>query len=342
MKVSDFDYELPSKFIAQTPMEPRDHSRLMVLHRTRKSIEHCLFYEIINYLRPGDVLVLNDSRVIPARLFGYTEDGSKVEVFLLRRVGDGLWETLVRPGKKFGVGVKMRIGGGQGNLQVIAQVIDKGKTGLRIIHFSAEGLLTGLGEVPLPPYIKVPLAVPDRYQTIYAKAEGSVAAPTAGLHFTHRLLLELERKGIKLVYVTLHIGLDTFRPVRVDDPKEHPIHQEYGIVSEEAAVSLNQARRDGKRIVVVGTSTVRLLEAAAQEANDTKLQPFSGWVSLLILPGYEFRLIEAMVTNFHLPRSTLLLLVSALAGREFILQAYEEAKSEGYRFYSFGDAMLIM
>ena len=343
MKISDFDYQLPPDFIAQTPTEPRDHSRLMVLNRVQKSMEHYLFYEITNYLRSGDVLVLNDSRVIPARLFGYTEDSSKVEVFLLRRVGNGLWETLVRPGKKFGVGVKVRIGNcGQGKSQTVARVTDMAEAGLRTIHFSDEALLANLGEVPLPPYIKLPLAIPERYQTVYAKVEGSVAAPTAGLHFTHQLLIELERKGIRLVFVTLHIGLDTFRPVRVDDPKEHPIHQEYGIVSKETAVSVNQARKDGKRIVAVGTSTVRLLEVAAQKVDNVEFLPFSGWVSLFILPGYRFRAIDAMVTNFHLPRSTLLLLVSAFGSREFILQAYEEAKRQGYRFYSFGDAMLIL
>jgi len=288
-------------------------------------------------------LVLNDSRVIPARLFGHTEDGAKVEVFLLRRVGDGLWESLVRPGKKFSVGMKIKMGNcRQDKSQVIAQVMDIREAGLRIIHFSDETLLADLGEVPLPPYIKVPLAIPERYQTVYAKVEGSVAAPTAGLHFTNQLLTELKRKGVRLAYVTLHIGLDTFRPVRAEEPREHPIHQEYGIVSKETVTSLNQARNGGKRIVAVGTSTVRLLEAAAQATQGTELHPFSGWVSLLILPGYRFRITDAMVTNFHLPRSTLLLLVSAFGGKGFILQAYEEAKREGYRFYSFGDAMLVL
>lgn len=343
MKVSEFDYHLPPQFIAQTPVEPRDHSRLMVLNRARGSVEHCFFYEIVNHLKSGDLLVLNDSRVIPARLFGHTEGGSRVEVFLLRRLGDGLWETLARPGRRLGVGVRIRIGGeGQSKPEMIAQVMEKGEAGLRIIYFSDEGLLGDFGEVPLPPYIKVPLAAPERYQTVYAKAEGSVAAPTAGLHFTHQLLKELERKGIQLVFVTLHIGLDTFRPVRVDDLREHPIHREYGVLGEEAATSLNQAKKEGRRVVAVGTSTVRLLEMAAGAAVGTDLQPFSGWVSLFILPGYQFRLTDAMVTNFHLPRSTLLLLVSAFAGREFILQAYEEAKRQSYRFYSFGDAMLIL
>ncbi len=342
MKISDFDYTLLPEFIAQTPTEPRDHSRLMVLDRAQKSIEHCSFYEIVDFLKPGDVLVLNDSRVIPARLFGQTEDKSKVEIFLLRRIGDGLWESLVRPGKRLDVGVKVSIGDERGKAQVIAEVMDTGEAGLRAIYFSDEAMLANLGEVPLPPYIKVPLAIPERYQTVYAKTEGSVAAPTAGLHFTHRLLKELEKRGIKLVFVTLHIGLDTFRPVRVDNPEEHLIHQEYGVVTGETAIYLNQARRDGKRIVAVGTSTVRLLEEVAQKAKSTELGPFSGWVNLLILPGHEFRLVDAMVTNFHLPRSTLLLLVSAFTGREFILQAYEEAKRQNYRFYSFGDAMLIL
>lgn len=342
MKISDFDYSLPSEFIAQTPVEPRDHSRLMVLDRARNSWEHCLFYQIGDYLHPGDVLIFNDSRVMPARLLGNTESGSRVEIFLLRRLGDGVWETLVRPGKRLGVGVKVRVvKPSTPELTVVGEVIDRANTGTRIVRFSNEELLPRLGEVPLPPYIKAPLTDPERYQTIYAKVEGSVAAPTAGLHFTSRLLRELEAKGIQFAFVTLHIGLDTFRPIREDDFSQHSIHREYGVLNQETAHLLNQAKRDGRRIIAVGTSTVRLVEAGARRLKG-ELQPFSDWISLFIFPGYNFCFIDAMVTNFHLPRSTLLLLVSAFAGRDLILQAYEEAKRQNYRFYSFGDCMLIL
>jgi len=342
MKTNDFDYQLPAELIAQTPVEPRDQSRLMVLRRTDGSMEHHHFHEIVDYFHSGDTVVLNNSRVIPARVLG-RKSGSdtKVEILLLRRVDDSLWEILVRPGKKVGVGSKIRIadesvGIGQ---ELVAEVVGQGEGGIRIIHLQDESLLEKFGQVPLPPYIHTPLAEPERYQTVYAEISGSVAAPTAGLHFTPRLLNKLQEKGVRLAFITLHIGLDTFRPVRVDDPSQHPIHKEYGELSSEVAAMLNQTKNQGKRIIAVGTSTVRLLEAVSQAGN---IQPFSGWVDLFILPGHRFRATDVMVTNFHLPRSTLLMLVSAFAGRDLILGAYEQAKDLGYHFYSFGDAMLIL
>ena len=341
MKISDFDYQLPPEFIAQTPVEPRDQSRLMVLHRANSSIEHHYFHEVIDYLHSGDTLVFNNSRVIPARLLGQKSDSvTKVELLLLRRLDNGTWETLVHPGKKVTVGDKINITNkpGEADEGMTAEVLERGENGIRVVRFSSESLLEQLGRVPLPPYIHVPLAEPERYQTVYAKVKGSVAAPTAGLHFTPRLLKKLQQKGIQFTFVTLHIGLDTFRPVRVDDPHHHPIHKEYGELSPKTATLLNQAKKQGKRIVAVGTSTVRLIEAATQA---DAIQPFTGWIDLFILPGYRFRITDTIITNFHLPRSTLLMLVSAFAGREFILRAYEQARSLGYRFYSFGDCMII-
>lgn len=342
MKTSDFDYHLPPELIAQTPIEPRDKSRLMVLHRANSSIEHRHFYEIANYLQSGDTMVFNNSRVIPARILGRKEDsGTGVEILLLRRLDNSLWETLVRPGRKAVVGAKIKIAGKLDDVytEITAEVLEYGESGTRVMRFSDENLLEKLGQVPLPPYIHIPLADPERYQTVYAKINGSAAAPTAGFHFTPLLFDKLQRKGVNLAFVTLHIGLDTFRPVRVDDPKRHLIHKEFGAVSLETAAILNQTKNEGKKIVAVGTSTVRLIEAATR-ANI--VQPFASWVDLFILPGHRFCMTDAMVTNFHLPRSTLLMLVSAFAGRAFILQAYEQAKSLGYRFYSFGDAMLIL
>ena len=345
MKVSDFDYQLPPELIAQTPTEPRDHCRLMILNRADSSIEHHHFYDIIDYLSPGDILVFNDSRVIPARLFGKRESGGKVEILLLRRLENGLWETLVRPGRKVKLGTKLEIRdesteGSQPG--VSAKVLDQGEAGIRFIRFSDERLLEKLGEVPLPPYIHTPLTEPERYQTVYARVKGSAAAPTAGLHFTPQLLKKLEQKGVQLAFVTLHLGLDSFRPVRVDDPRQHPIHKECGELSPEVALMLSQAKKAGQRIIAVGTSTARLLEAAAQGKKGFELEPFSGWVDLFILPGYQFRVVDTLITNFHLPRSTLIMLVSAFAGREFIFTAYEEAMRLNYRFYSFGDAMLVL
>ncbi len=342
MKTSDFDYHLPPEFIAQTPVEPRDQSRLMVLHRLDGSIEHHRFYDVVNYLQSGDILVLNNSRVIPARLMG-RKNGSNtnVEILLLRRLENNVWETLVRPGRKVTTGTQIKISSGPDTAEegINAEVLEQAEDGIRLIRFSDDSLLEGFGRVPLPPYIHTPLADAGRYQTVYAEINGSVAAPTAGLHFAPRLLNELQKKGVQLAFITLHIGLDTFRPVRVDDPGQHNIHREYGELSSEVAILLNQTKRQGKKVIAVGTSTVRMLEAAALSGT---VQPFSGWVDLFILPGHRFRVTDAMVTNFHLPRSTLLMLVSAFAGKDFIWQAYEQAKNFSYRFYSFGDAMLIL
>lgn len=342
MQTSDFDYSLPSILIAQTPMEPRDHSRLMVLHRAEHLIEHRHFYNIVDYLEKDDVVVLNDSRVIPARLLGQKSGTStKVELLFLRRLGEKLWEALARPGKKLPVGTAIQMAGSSGkvNETLTAEVIRCGENGIKVVRLSDNVDLRRIGQVPLPPYIHTALADPDRYQTVYARVNGSVAAPTAGLHFTSRLLERLESKGVKTAFVTLHIGLDTFRPVRAADPRQHPIHTEYGEVSSETATLINHARNMGKRIIAVGTSTVRLLESSGRVGS---IHPSAGWVKLLILPGYEFKVINAMVTNFHLPRSTPLMLVSAFAGREFLLAAYKEAVAQCYRFYSFGDAMLIL
>jgi S-adenosylmethionine:tRNA ribosyltransferase-isomerase len=342
MKTSDFDYCLPPELIAQTPLEPRDRSRLMVLHRSGHAIEHRRFYEIMNYVESGDALVLNDTRVIPARIIGQKYNSqTKVEILLLRRLEGNVWETLVRPGRKLIAGTRITIAGVHhaGSEEIEAEVLEQREDGIRTIRFSDGNLIETLGQVPLPPYIHTPLANPERYQTIYAQSNGSAAAPTAGLHFTSKLLDELHEEGVRLAFVTLHIGLDTFRPVRVEGPSEHVIHKEYGELNPEVATLLNQTKKQGKRIIAVGTSTVRLIEAAAQSG---KVKPFSGWVDLFILPGYRFRVTDAMVTNFHLPRSTLLMLVSAFAGKDFILSAYEQAKGINYRFYSFGDAMLIL
>ena len=340
MKTSDFNYQLPPELIAQTPVEPRDKSRLMVLQRNTGSIEHRSFLDILEYLERGDTLVFNDSRVIPARLSGRKGE-SAVEVLLLRRVGNQLWETLVRPGKKVKAGMSITVAtefvenGQELNIEIIEQRDD----GIRLVNVSDETLLEQLGKVPLPPYIHTPLAEQERYQTVYSRVKGSVAAPTAGLHFTPHLLSIIQQKGINLAFVTLHIGLDTFQPVRVEDPKAHPIHKEYGDLNKETADLLNKTRKKGKQIVVVGTSTVRLLEASSQSGT---FQPLSDWIDLFILPGYAFQATDALITNFHLPRSSLLMLVSAFTGRELILKAYEVAKDQRYRFYSFGDAMLIL
>jgi S-adenosylmethionine:tRNA ribosyltransferase-isomerase len=342
MKTSDFDYHLPPELIAQIPLEPRDQSRLMVLRRCDGSIEHRRFYEIIDYLENGDTMVFNNSRVIPARIMGQKHNSqTKVELLLLRRLGNNIWETLVRPARKVTPGTEIRIAGAPhaADEEMNAEVLEQGEGGIKIIRFSDDSLLEKYGQIPLPPYISTPLADAERYQTIYAQTNGSVAAPTAGLHFTSRLLSELEKKGVRLAFVTLHIGLDTFRPVRVEDPSRHTIHKEYGELTSEVAALVNETREQGRKVIAVGTSTVRLLEAAARNGT---IQPFAGWVDLLILPGYKFRVTDVMVTNFHLPRSTLLMLVSAFAGKDFVLQSYEQARSLNYRFYSFGDAMLIL
>jgi len=342
MKTSDFDYHLPAELIAQIPTEPRDQSRLMVLRRGDGSIEHRRFQEIIDYFESGDTIVFNNSRVIPARIMGQKRDSQiKVEVLLLRRLDNNVWETLVRPGKRVKPGTEIKIAGAaqDGVVEINAEVLEQGEGGIRTIRFSDDSLLERFGQIPLPPYITAPLADAERYQTIYARINGSVAAPTAGLHFTSRLINALREKGIQLAFVTMHIGLDTFRPVRVEDPSRHRIHKEYGKLTLEAAATINETMERGKKVVAVGTITVRLLEAAAKSGI---VEPFAGWVDLFILPGYEFRVTDVMVTNFHLPRSTLLMLVSAFGGRDFILRAYEQARDLNYGFYSFGDAMLIL
>ncbi len=348
MKTSDFDYSLPLELIAQTPIEPRDQSRLMVLNRSDSSIGHRKFFEITDYLRTGDVLLFNDSRVIPARLNGRKIDsGGRVEILLLRRLNTHAWETLVRPGKRVNIGTMIEIIGDSAvdnkqGAKLLAEVIELRQGGIKVIGFSDETLLPKLGKIPLPPYIHTLLTRPRRYQTVYANEAGSVAAPTAGLHFTPELLSNIKRKGVHCLFVTLHIGLDTFRPVSEDDPLEHPIYREYGRLGQEVASQLSQARVEGRRIICVGTTTVRLIEQVAQNNNAALLEPFEGWVSLFILPGYQFRVVDALITNFHLPKSTLMMLVTAFAGKDFINRAYEEAIALRYHFYSFGDAMLVL
>jgi S-adenosylmethionine:tRNA ribosyltransferase-isomerase len=341
MKTSDFDYHLPPELIAQTPIEPRDASRLLVLRRQSDQLEHRCFPDITELLRPDDVLVFNNSRVIPARLHGRKADtGAKVEILLLRRLEPKLWEALVKPGKKLAEGAVVEISR-PGCEPVSAEIRCVLAEGMRQVWFADEALLPQLGEMPLPPYIHTPLDRPERYQTVYAREQGSAAAPTAGLHFTPELLQRLNDKGIETLYTTLHIGLDTFRPVQVEDPSQHPIHHEYGVVGPEVAARLSLAKSQGRRIICVGTTSVRLLEYAALQSKSEALEPFAGWVDLFILPGFKFRLTDAMITNFHLPRSSLIMLVSAFAGLERIKMAYAEAVKERYRFYSFGDAMLI-
>ena len=348
MQTSDFDYTLPPELIAQTPVEPRDQSRLMVLDRSDGSKKHHRFFEIVDYLKDGDVLVFNDSRVIPARLRGQQLDtGGKLEILLLRRLQPNLWETLARPSRRVMVGTKIEIASNSVNskkqdFRVTAEAVGLGEGGTRVISFSDETLLPELGKIPLPPYIHTPLPDTTRYQTVYASADGSVAAPTAGLHFTPELIDQIENKGIRCLFTTLHVGLDTFQPIREDDPRKHPIHQEYGILSQEVASELSQAKLAGRRIICVGTTTARLVETVAQASHPTQMQPFAGWVRLFIVPGYQFRMVDALITNFHLPRTTLLMLVSAFTGKDFISHAYREAIAQQYRFYSFGDAMLII
>jgi S-adenosylmethionine:tRNA ribosyltransferase-isomerase len=345
MKTGDFDYFLPPQLIAQTPIEPRDKSRLMAVSRRDGSMQNSVLAELGNYLEKGDVLVFNDSRVIPARLNGSKVDtGGRVEVLLLRNNGNGEWESLVRPGKRVGIGTRIEItaDSASGNRKsVLAEVTGIKEDGIKLVRFSDEEELLALGSIPLPPYIKTPLAEPERYQTVYAVEPGSAAAPTAGLHFTRQLLNGLQKQGIECLFTTLHIGLDTFRPVNEEDPQQHPIHREYAVIGKEAADKLNLARKEGRRIICVGTTTVRLLEYAAK-ISDREIEPFRGWVDLFILPGYDFRIADGLVTNFHLPRSTLLMLVAAFAGQELIKKAYRKAIEEKYRFYSFGDCMLII
>ncbi len=318
----------------------------MVLNRSDGSLEHHYFYEIVDFLREGDVLVLNDSRVMPARLHARkASTGGRLEILLLRRLEPNVWETLVRPAKRVRVNDRIEVVDTSTDRKdscLTAEVIGIGERGIRVIHFAEEASLSELGEIALPPYVHSPLYEPGRYQTVYAREEGSVAAPTAGLHFTPELLDEIRGKGVSCQFVTLHVGLDTFRPVEASDPREHQIHQEYGVVSPNVARELNRAKAEGRRVVCVGTTSVRLVEAAAQGSGPVDVRPFSGWADLFILPGYHFRVVDTLITNFHLPRSTLLMMVAAFAGKDFILHAYSEAAARKYRFYSFGDAMLII
>ena len=341
MKTADFDYELPEELIAQTPVEPRDHSRLMVVHRADHTLEHRHFYDIVDYLRPGDALVINETRVIPARLLGVKEGtGVPVEVLLLRRENAADWEALVRPGRRLKPGTFCSFGDGALRCEVLDNVPE---TGGRRVRFYYEGvfeeLLDRLGEMPLPPYIHEKLENPERYQTVYAKEEGSAAAPTAGLHFTPELMDRVREKGVEIVPVLLHVGLGTFRPVKVDDVETHEMHSEFCQVTPEAAEKLNRIRAAGGRIVCVGTTSVRTLETMA--GDDGVIHPGAGETKIFIYPGVKIKAVDALITNFHLPQSTLLMLVSAFLGREEALRVYRAAVEEKYRFFSFGDAMFI-
>ncbi len=362
MKTNDFDYYLPQDLIAQSPIEPRDASRLMVLDRQTGAIEHRTFHELANYLAAGDVLVCNESRVVPARLFGRkVPTGGKVELLLVAKRGEQAWEVLTK-GRKVRAGTRIELDRDKGE-GLVGKVIGQVGDGARLIEFEApiEPLLDELGVVPLPPYIHEPLPEPERYQTIYARVKGSVAAPTAGLHFTPQLMKELEAKGVQFAFVTLHIGLDTFRPVRTENLEDHPMHSEYCQLNPEVAEQINRAKAEGERIIAVGTTSVRVLETAVRNLEPetvrlrlrraqsrrahgeaSSLKPFTGRTDLFIYPGYQFRAVDALITNFHLPHSTLLMLVAAFTGKELIDRAYQEAIQGGYRFYSFGDAMLIL
>lgn len=337
MLVTDFDYDLPQELIAQHPMEPRDHSRLLVVDKKTGEIEHKHFYDLVNYLKPGDVLVFNDTRVIPARLHGTKDTGAHVEVFLLTRRDATDWEVLVRPGKKLQVGAKINFSD-----ELSCEVIEHTDFGGRVVRFKYDGIfeeiLDRLGETPLPPYITAPLEDKERYQTVYNRERGSAAAPTAGLHFTKELLQKIKDIGCEEVFVTLHVGLGTFRPVSEAKIEDHKMHKEFYTVSQEAADAVNKAKAEGRSIIAVGTTAVRTLEAAGA---DGQLHAGSSWTNIFIYPGYKFRLVDDLVTNFHLPQSTLLMLVSTLSTREIMLQTYKKAVEEKYRFFSFGDAMFI-
>ncbi|MBR1865577.1 MAG: tRNA preQ1(34) S-adenosylmethionine ribosyltransferase-isomerase QueA [Lachnospiraceae bacterium] len=340
MRVTDFYYDLPQELIAQDPLEKRSDSRLMVVGRESGNITHQHFYDIPDYVNSGDCLVINDTKVIPARLMGVKEEtGASIEVLLLKRKEEKIWETLVKPGKKARIGARIRFGDGP----LVGEVIDIVEEGNRLIRFEYEGiweeLLDRLGQMPLPPYITHQLKDRNRYQTVYAEHEGSAAAPTAGLHFTEELLQQLEEKGVEIVHVTLHVGLGTFRPVKAENILEHHMHSEFYVVEEEAADRINAARARGNRILSVGTTSTRTLESVADE--NGIVHAGSGWTDIFIYPGYRFKVVDSLITNFHLPESTLLMLVSAFSSREKMLSAYEEAVRERYRFFSFGDAMLI-
>lgn len=340
-KLSDFYYDLPEELIAQDPLQKRSDSRLMVLNRESGSIEHRHFRDITEYLNPGDCLVINDTKVIPARLIGTKEEtGASIEVLLLKRHDDRVWETLVKPGKKARPGARISFGNGK----LVGEVIDVVEEGNRLVRFEYDGIfeevLDELGQMPLPPYITHRLEDKDRYQTVYAAHSGSAAAPTAGLHFTNELLEQVEQMGVKIARVTLHVGLGTFRPVKVENITEHHMHSEFYIIDEAAAHTINETKANGGRLVSVGTTSTRTLETAADE--NGHIEPCSGWTDIFIYPGYKFKVVDRLITNFHLPESTLLMLVSALYDREKILEAYRTAVEERYRFFSFGDAMIIL
>ena len=339
MKTSDFYYDLPEELIAQTPLEKRDTSRLLALDRVTGEIAHKHFYDILDYLNPGDCLVMNDSRVLPARLLGHRPTGGAVEVLLLRDLGDKKWECLVKPGRKMQVGNEVIFGNGE----LTATVVEVQETGNRVVEFHYEGIflevLERLGKMPLPPYIKEELEDQERYQTVYSREVGSAAAPTAGLHWTRELLEKAREKGVKTAFVTLHVGLGTFRPVKAENISEHHMHAELCMISQETADILNQTKAEGGRIICVGTTSCRTLESLVNE--DGSFEPKSKWTEIFIFPGYTFKAMQGLITNFHLPESTLVMLVSAFAGREHVLHAYEEAVKEKYRFFSFGDAMFI-
>lgn len=341
MNVEEFDYDLPESLIAQTPLKDRDQSRLLVLGRNSGNIEHKHFKDVIDYLETGDTLVLNDTRVMPARLFGLKEEtGAKVEMLMLTRIENNDWEVLLKPAKRIKVGNKLSFGEGK----IIAECIEELDQGGRIMRLHYEGILeerlNELGEMPLPPYIKERLDDPDRYQTVYAKESGSAAAPTAGLHFTDELLDEIRAKGINIAFITLHVGLGTFRPVSVEDINDHEMHSEYYQMSQETADLLNQTKKEGHRIISVGTTSTRTLETIRRDYNE--FVAVSGWTDIFIYPGFTYKAIDGLITNFHLPKSTLVMLVSAFSSRENILNAYKEAVKLEYRFFSFGDAMLII
>ena len=340
MNVKDFYFDLPQEQIAQDPLEDRSSSRLLVLDRETGEREHKIFKDIVDYLKPGDCLVLNNTKVIPARLYGEKEGTqAKIEILLLKRKENDVWETLVKPGKKAKPGTKISFGDGL----LKGEVIDVVEEGNRLIKFTYDGIfeeiLDQLGQMPLPPYITHQLKDKNRYQTVYAKYDGSAAAPTAGLHFTPQLLEQIKEMGIDIAEVTLHVGLGTFRPVKVENVLDHHMHSEFYMVSQEAADKINRAKENGHRVICVGTTSCRTIESAADE--NGRLKESSGWTEIFIYPGYEFKVLDCLITNFHLPESTLLMLVSALAGREHVLEAYEEAVKMGYRFFSFGDAMFI-
>lgn len=340
MKTSDFYFDLPEELIAQVPILDRTSSKLMVLDKETGEISHKIFKDIIDYLNPGDCLVLNDTRVIPARLIGSKEGtGGKIEFLLLKRNEDDTWETLVKPGKRAKIGTRFSFGEGK----LIAEVVGMGDDGARIVKFEYDGIfeevLDELGNMPLPPYITERLEERERYQTVYSKHNGSAAAPTAGLHFTDELLEKIKEKGIDLAFVTLHVGLGTFRPVKVDDVLNHDMHSEFYMVTQEAADKINKAKENGKKVITVGTTSTRTIESVADE--NGKMKAASGWTKIFIYPGYKFKVVDNLITNFHLPESTLIMLVSALAGKENVLNAYKCAVDNKYRFFSFGDAMFI-